>query len=290
MDIASKEQAYLLDTRAGYTDTPRDAQPDDPLRRVIQLHDLDHDGRRPAADVHRDGSAGHAAKRRPRRILAHDHEPRRQGSLRRQLERRVHQCAVRQRHDAGMVMTTTSRRADQPSRIRESRHAGFTLVELVVAVSIVGILAALAAPAFRELIAGQRVQTAASELYTGFVRARSEALKQNVDVTISSTAGSTNWAAGWKVKVGSTTLDDRGAGSRVTVTGSATTLTYRTSGRLTAGSVPTFEITATDTATVRCIKVNLSGQPYVLNTACSMIVNANGAMPRPRAATSCSRH
>ena len=166
-------------------------------------------------------------------------------------------------------MMMTPRRADPASRSGENSHAGFTLVELVVTISIVGVLAALAAPAFRELIAGQRVQAAASDLYTGLVRARSEALKQNVDVTISSTAGSTNWASGWKVKVGTTMLDDRGGSSRVAVTGSVTTLTYRTSGRLTAGSVPTFAITAADTTTVRCVKVNLSGQPYVLKTACS---------------------
>ncbi len=153
--------------------------------------------------------------------------------------------------------------------VQRRRQGAFTLVELVVTVSIIGVLAALATPAFRELIASQRVQTTASDIYTGLVRARSEALKQNVDVTISSASGNTDWSGGWKVAIGGTTFDTRGAGSRIAVTGSNASITYRTSGRVTVGSVPTFQISATDTPTVRCVKVNLSGQPYVLKAACS---------------------
>ncbi len=158
---------------------------------------------------------------------------------------------------------------DPVGRARARRDAGFTLIELATTVSIIGVLAFLAAPAFRELIANQRVQAAAMDVYTDLVRTRSEALKQNVDVTMSSTSGTTAWAGGWKVSDGTTDFEKRGASSLVTMTGSAAAVTYRTSGRISAASVPTFAISASGTTALRCVKINLSGQPYVIKGACS---------------------
>jgi len=148
-------------------------------------------------------------------------------------------------------------------------RAGFTLVELSVVISIIAVLSFLAAPAMRELMANQRVQAAAMDVYTGLIRTRSEALKQNVDVTIASTSGNTNWAGGWTVASGGTDFEKRGASTDVTMTGSIASVTYRTSGRISAGTVPTFAISAAGTTAVRCVKVNLSGQPYVTKVACS---------------------
>jgi type IV fimbrial biogenesis protein FimT len=45
-----------------------------------------------------------------------------------------------------------------------TRHAGFTLIELMVTVSMVAILAALATPSFRELIEAQRLRDTAFSL------------------------------------------------------------------------------------------------------------------------------
>jgi len=146
---------------------------------------------------------------------------------------------------------------------------GFTLVELLVTLSVVAILLTIAPPFFRELIANQRVQTGAMDLYTGLVRARSEAVKQNLDVTLSSASGGTNWAAGWKIATVSADLDKHGASANVVMTGSAATVTYRPSGHITATTAPTFAISADGTTAVRCVTVDLSGQPYVTKTTCS---------------------
>jgi type IV fimbrial biogenesis protein FimT len=149
-----------------------------------------------------------------------------------------------------------------------ARGNGFTMVELLTTVSIIAVLLTIAAPAFRELIANQRVQAGAMDIYTGLVRARSEALKQDVNVTLSSASGN-DWAGGWKVASASADLDQRGASTNVTIAGSVASVTYQPSGRITAGTVPTFAISATGTSAIRCVKVNLSGQPYVTKTACS---------------------
>src|SRR5947207_8578310 len=63
--------------------------------------------------------------------------------------------------------------------------AGFTAIELLVVVSIVGVLAAIAGPSFAPLIASQRASSAATDLYVALATARSEATKRNADVTLS---------------------------------------------------------------------------------------------------------
>ncbi len=56
---------------------------------------------------------------------------------------------------------------------------GFTLIELIVAIVIVGILASLAIPSFQDLMAGVRVRSTAESFNQGLQFARSEAIKRN---------------------------------------------------------------------------------------------------------------
>src|SRR5512140_629382 len=74
---------------------------------------------------------------------------------------------------------------------------GFTLTELLVVIAVASILAALAAPSFTDLIASKRAQAVASELYFSLLKARSEALTRNANVTLSPKAG--GWQTGWQI-------------------------------------------------------------------------------------------
>ena len=65
------------------------------------------------------------------------------------------------------------------------------MTELMAVVAIIGILTALAAPSFSEMIKSQKIKSMATDLNASLALARSEAVKRNRNVTMSpTTAGS----------------------------------------------------------------------------------------------------
>jgi type IV fimbrial biogenesis protein FimT len=68
-------------------------------------------------------------------------------------------------------------------------QSGVTLVELMVAVAILGLLVAAAAPSAREFIANTRVRSAVESLQAGVTLARNEALRRNENVDLVLAAG-----------------------------------------------------------------------------------------------------
>ena len=139
-----------------------------------------------------------------------------------------------------------------------TRNLGFTLIELLVTLTIIAVLAAVAAPSFRDFVASQRVKNASYDISYALANARSEALKRNADVVVSSASG--GWQNGWTVTSGTNVLTSHEAFSGLTVSGPATDLTYNNSGRLKVGVNP-FGVRSTSSSTVspRCVSIDLSG-------------------------------
>jgi type IV fimbrial biogenesis protein FimT len=90
----------------------------------------------------------------------------------------------------------------------KSPISGFTLIELLVALTVAGILAAIAIPAFNNFVMNDRDATQINSLAASLNYARSMAVKLNtsngVEVCPSSDAQTCNapaggWAAGWVV-------------------------------------------------------------------------------------------
>lgn len=90
-----------------------------------------------------------------------------------------------------------------------SSSAGFTAIELMVVVSIVSILAALAMPSFALLIESWHVRESAEQVQSTLAFARSEAIKRGGRVAIQKISNNTNgcstatgtrdWDCGWIV-------------------------------------------------------------------------------------------
>lgn len=87
------------------------------------------------------------------------------------------------------------------------RTAGFTAIELLVTISVVAVLAALAAPSFTPLVESWKVRQATEQLNSSLYFARSEAIKRGGQIAIqklpnntngcTSATGNNDWDCGW---------------------------------------------------------------------------------------------
>lgn len=168
---------------------------------------------------------------------------------------------------------------------------GFSLVELLVGMAILGVLLAIAMPAFSNWLRNARVRTAAESVQNGLQLARAEAVRRNttirfqlVDTTDDSCALSTagpNWVVSFDDPVGacatppSDTVAPRIIQLRSGAEGSADTalaadqsaLVFNSLGRLTP--VPganitinvasaTGELCLVDGGPIRCLQINVT--------------------------------
>ena len=81
--------------------------------------------------------------------------------------------------------------------------AGFTIVELVVTITIGAILVAIALPNFRELSIKSNVTETNNQLTGALNLARSEAVRRGTLVEVLSTSGGAAWTGGWTIKADS---------------------------------------------------------------------------------------
>jgi type IV fimbrial biogenesis protein FimT len=82
------------------------------------------------------------------------------------------------------------------------RH-GFTLVELMVTLSIAAILLAVGVPPFSRLISNNRMATQTNELVSSLNLARAEAVRRSSGVSLRTDATTNEFASGWKVFIDS---------------------------------------------------------------------------------------
>lgn len=159
---------------------------------------------------------------------------------------------------------------------------GFTLIETMIVILIVALMAAFAAPGFRERTVKAQVGGAVTELQAALAMARSEALTNGKTAVLTSSSGA-DFSTGWEVKVpirGSNSSDpDFIAASFQPPKGLSEFTLYNAvnnqvkffgDGRLDLSSDAYFCIKAESTANTEERKVLLTraGQAMVLNDSC----------------------
>lgn len=149
------------------------------------------------------------------------------------------------------------------------RAHGFSLLELMAVLAIVGILMSIAVPAFSEWIASQRVRDTAADIHTSLMRARNEAISRSLNTSIKPVNG--NWANGWFIANPDGTynpdpanptvfIEQHGPVQNATISGAGTGIAFTPVGRL-SGTAIVIEITSAGTRTKRCVTVDTAGRP-----------------------------
>ncbi len=148
------------------------------------------------------------------------------------------------------------------------RPRGFTLLELMVVVSLAALVLGLAAPALDRLVAAQRLRTTSFNLVADLTLARSESLKRAAPVQLAPAA--TGWPDGWSVRV---VADGQVLGRRqplgpVQVTLAPASIVFNDRGQLDAADPVRISL-ADGHGGGRCIVLDPSGRPRALPASCS---------------------
>jgi len=148
------------------------------------------------------------------------------------------------------------------------RSAGFTLIEMVITVTLLGVLLAIAVPSFQQLILNQVVKSAVFDAFSALEYARSEAIKRPGEtVTLKAGAASDGaWSTGWRLLNGAgTILRSWTVAPNITVTDkNGTPLTqvrFFKDGH--ADGAPKLEVKSATTFSgvdARCVKLDLIGR------------------------------
>ncbi|MGV8919203.1 MAG: GspH/FimT family pseudopilin [Pseudomonas sp.] len=144
----------------------------------------------------------------------------------------------------------------------DGANAGFSLIELMIVVAIVGIFAAIAAPNFASTLHRSAVNSAANELYDLLQYSRGEAVTRSNRVIITAPGGnSASWNGDVTVSiVGSTVLRDIGAGglrNGVAVAATVGSVTFSPTGNASAAAC--FQLSYTTDANIPTQYVAVQG-------------------------------
>jgi type IV fimbrial biogenesis protein FimT len=132
--------------------------------------------------------------------------------------------------------------------VARARTRGFTLIELMIGMTIIAMLLAMGVPSFRVWIQNTKIRNAADMILTGINLARGEAVRRNTAVQFELDSES-----GWTVTVGGNPIQTRSAADgtdhvSVTPGGGATQVTFNGVGAVSTNEDGSASLTTVDIA------------------------------------------
>jgi type IV fimbrial biogenesis protein FimT len=132
--------------------------------------------------------------------------------------------------------------------LSDRKTRGFTLVEMMVVMAILGIFLAIAVPSFRQMLMNFQIRALSESILNGLQLARSSAVQRNEQVQFELATSAGAYTLGWTVKTVSdgTVIQSRSAGESSSVLiidtvpalALSTTVTFDGMGRVLAPAPP----------------------------------------------------
>lgn len=134
-----------------------------------------------------------------------------------------------------------------------------TLIELMITLTVLGVLAAVSVPSYRSFLINQQLSSASSDFLGTLLQARSEAIRLGQPVAVFPTDGS-NWSSGWYITVVNNSCTAVGApyGSNAAL-GDSVTINSSNTNKSFAGSNPSFVYAASGFPLTSCASPLYSG-------------------------------